>query len=255
MPQSSLRKSKSNIPALNIIQSLKFLNSSDKHFAQSIKNIFGFYPGNIHLYKLAFKHRSVAELVNGTRVNNERLEYLGDAVLGSIIADFLFKKFPLKDEGFLTEMRSKIVRRTRLNKLASKLGLDKLIQSNADTKVMSHSIKGDAFEAFIGALYLDKGYSFTMKIIVERILNIHFDIDELENEESNFKSRLIEWTQKEKKSISFNVIDEVGEGFNKQYIVEVLIDGSPKARGVDFSIKKAEKSAAEKAWNILFPGE
>lgn len=255
MPQSSLRKSKSNISVLNIFQTLKILTSSDKHFAQSLKNIFGFYPDNIHLYKLAFKHRSVAELVNGTKVNNERLEYLGDAVLGSIIADFLFKRFPLKDEGFLTEMRSKIVCRTRLNKLAIKLGLDRLIQSNPETKVMSRSIKGDAFEAFIGALYLDKGYTFTMKVIVDRILNIHFDIDELENEESNFKSKLIEWTQKEKKSISFNVIDEVGEGFNKQYIVEVLINESSIAKGVDFSIKKAEKNAAEKAWNTLFPEE
>lgn len=240
---------------LNILNSIRSSSNPDKEFSQSIRNILGFYPGNRHLYKLAFRHRSVAETINGVKVNNERLEYLGDAILGAVVAEFLFKRFPLKDEGFLTEMRSKIVCRNRLNKLAIKLGFDKLIKSTPETKVMSKSIRGDAFEALMGALYLDKGYEFTRKVIIHRIINMHIDIDELENEETNYKSRLIEWTQKEKKTIDFKLIEEVGEGIHKQYLIEILIDDSPVCRGQDFSIKNAEKHAAEKAWNILFPPE
>ncbi len=240
---------------LKILNPIRSLINSEKEFSQAIKNILGFYPGNRHLYKLAFRHRSVAETINGIKVNNERLEYLGDAVLGAVIADYLFKKFPLKDEGFLTEMRSKIVCRNRLNKLAMKLGFDKLIQSTPETKVMSKSIRGDAFEALIGALYLDKGFEFAKKVIIHRIINMHIDIDELEKEETNYKSKLIEWTQKEKKTIDFNLIDEVGEGSHKQYVIEIVVDESSICKGQDFSIKNAEKHAAEKAWNILFPPE
>jgi len=240
---------------LTLLRSLGIKSTSDRQYSQAIKNIFGFYPSNLNLYKLAFRHRSVAAGNQGLKINNERLEYLGDAVLSSIIADYLFKKFPRQDEGFLTETRSKIVCRSRLNKLATKLGLDKLIQANFDPKTISKSIRGDAFEAFIGALYLDKGYSFTRKVIIQRIINVHLDIDELVHEESNYKSKLIEWTQKEKKSIAFNVVDEIGEGFSKQYVVEVIIDGKHYAHGRDFAIKNAEQNASEKTWNQIFPPE
>jgi len=240
---------------LALLQSLGLKSTSDRQISQAIKNIFGFHPSNLNLYKLAFRHRSVASGNHGLKLNNERLEYLGDAVLSSIIADYLFKKFPREDEGFLTETRSKIVCRSRLNKLATKLGLDKLIQANFDPKTVSKSIRGDAFEAFIGALYLDKGYSFTKKVIVRRIISVHLDIDELVREESNYKSKLIEWTQKQKKSITFNVLDEIGEGFSKQYIVEVVIEGKQIAEGRDFAIKNAEQNASEKAWNQIFPPE
>jgi len=238
---------------LNLRKYFRIFFSSDRAFSQAIFNLLGFCPGNIHLYKLAFRHRSLTETMNGVRINNERLEYLGDALLSAIVADYLFKRFPLKDEGFLTEMRSKIVCRNRLNKLAVKLGIDKLIQSSPETKVLSKSMRGDAFEALIGALYLDKGFEFTKKVVVNRIISMHLDIDELENEETNYKSRLIEWSQKEKKNVDFKVIDETGEGFNKQYIVEVFIDEAPVSKGQDYSIKNAEKQAAERAWNILFP--
>ncbi len=237
---------------MSLFNPIRVNRASDKEIAKAIKNIFGFAPNNVHLFKLAFRHRSVAETIHGIRVNNERLEYLGDAVLGLVIADFLFKKFPLKDEGFLTEMRSKIVCRSRLNKLAMKLGLDQLIKSSPETKVLGKSVRGDAFEAFLGALYLDKGYSFTKKIVINRIIHVHFDIDELEKEETNYKSKLIEQTQKEKKEATFKVVGEIGEGFKKQYVVEVFIDGERVARGQDFSIKNAEKNAAEKAWNAFF---
>ena len=136
--------------------------SGDKELYTAIRNIFGYYPGNISLYKLAFRHKSVAvELSNGSRVSNERLEYLGDAILGAIVAEHLFKLFPYKDEGFLTEMRSKIVSRVQLNKLSQKLGIDNLIQVNTESGNVYRSMKGDAFEAFVGALYMDKGYDFS----------------------------------------------------------------------------------------------
>lgn len=212
-----------------------------------IKNIFGFFPGNIFLYKLALRHRSVAKEINkGVKVSNERLEYLGDAVLGTIVADYMFKMFPLKDEGFLTEMRSKIVKRSQLNSLAQKLGIDKLIQSSTENRGQCKSMNGDAFEAFIGAMYLDKGYSFTKKIVINRIINVHLDIDALEKQDLNFKSRLIEWSQKEKKQVEYKVVEEVSKGFKKQYVVQVLIDGKAYGKAQDHSIKGAEQRASEK---------
>jgi ribonuclease-3 len=195
----------------------------------------------------------VAVETNGHKVSNERLEYLGDAVLSSVVADYLFKKFPYKDEGFLTEMRSKIVSRDQLNKLSRKLGLDEFIQSNQDSRNVFRSMNGDAFEAFIGAMYLDRGYNFTHRVIVNRIIKVHFDVEELVNTEANFKSKLIEWSQKEHRNLSFNVVTEVGTGNSRQYLVEITVDGNVCASGQDFSIKGAEKIAAEKACNHLIP--
>ncbi len=214
--------------------------------------MFGYYPDNISLYRLAFRHKSVAkELSNGIKKSNERLEFLGDAVLDSVVADLLFKKFPYKDEGFLTEMRSKIVSRSQLNNLSHKLGLNKLINSSNDSKNICKSMNGDAFEAFIGALYLDKGYSFTRKIIINRIINVHLDIDELEIQIVNYKSKLVEWGQKEKKIVDFKVIEEIGEGYKKQFLVKIFVDGEVVESGQDFSIKGAEQIAAEKAFTKL----
>jgi len=233
---------------------VRYYLSSDRHLYNSIKNIFGFYPGNIFLYKLAFLHRSAgSEILQGVRLNNERLEFLGDAILDAITADYLFKTFPLKDEGFLTEMRSKIVSRAQLNKLSMKLGMEKLIQLDQNSSNQYRSMQGDAFEALIGAIYLDKGYDFTKKVLVERIIKHYYNIDELISQEVNFKSRMIEWAQKEKKRIAFQVLQETGSGFKKQYIVELLIDDNPLSQGQDFSIKGAEQLASEKAWVKLTP--
>ena len=226
--------------------------SPDKRLYQSIKNIFGYYPGNIHLYKLALRHRSATtEIVNGVRLNNERLEYLGDAILSAVIADFLFRSFPYENEGFLTEMRSKIVSRTALNKLSLKLGLQQLIRAGAESSTKAKSAGGDAFEAIVGALYLDKGYSFTKKILINRIVNIHFDIEQLIVSEISYKSKLNEWAQKEKQSVNFKVEEEIGEKHKKQYLVAVEINGEIISRSQDYSIKGAENLAAEKAWIIL----
>jgi len=227
--------------------------SSSRDLSRSLKNIFGFQPGNLHLYRLAFRHKSANKDVNGIKINNERLEYLGDAIIGSVIAEYLFKKFPYKGEGFLTEMRSKIVCRSNLDKLSRKLGIDKLIESSADTKYAAKSMRGDAFEAFIGALYLDKGYKFTYRVIIKRIVNIHIDIDALEHLDINYKSKLIEWSQKEKQEVEFRVISEKGEKNKHQYEVEVYVNDAPISRGIDYSIKGAEKIAAEKACKVLMP--
>lgn len=226
--------------------------SRDKELYLSIHNVFGFYPGNIFLYKLALRHKSASEAkINGLKLNNERLEYLGDAILSAVVADFLFRRFPYQKEGFLTEMRAKIVSRTSLNKLSKKLGLQKLIVSSTENTGSHRSAGGDAFEALVGALYIDKGYNFTRKILINRIINIHFDIDQLVDSEISYKSKIIEWSQKEKRDIEFMVVDEIGEKQEKNYVVEVTLDHKPLARGQDFSIKGAEKLAAEKAWSII----
>lgn len=185
------------------IRPIRFYLSHEKHFFEAIKNIFGFYPENIFLYKLAFRHKSQAEeLHNGIRVSNERLEFLGDAVLSNVVADYLFRMFPYKDEGFLTEMRSKIVSRAQLNKLSLRLGIDQLIIHTQEKNNVYRSIKGDAFEAIIGAMYLDKGYTFTRKVLINRVIKNNYDLNELMNTDVNFKSKLIEWAQREKNQLN-----------------------------------------------------
>jgi ribonuclease-3 len=230
------------------LRPLRFYLSNEKHFYEAIKNIFGFYPENIFLYKLAFRHKSQSEvLLNGIRVSNERLEFLGDTVLSTVVADHLFRMFPFKDEGFLTEMRSKIVSRAQLNKLSLRLGIDQLIIHTQEKNNVYRSIKGDAFEAIIGAIYLDKGFEFTRKVLINRVIKNNFDLNELIATDVNFKSKLIEWAQKEKKTLEFVVVQEVGAGYHKQYVVDVLINNEVVGTGRDYSIKGAEQNAAMKA--------
>ena len=229
----------------------KFAKGEEKELSDSIKNIFGFYPGNIFLYALAFRHKSVApELQAGVKNSNERLEYLGDAILSAAVADYLFKIFPYKDEGFLTKMRSKMVSRAQLNKVSVKLGIDALIQATEDKGSHPKSLNGDAFEALIGAIYLDKGYDFTRKVIIERIYKTSLDLDELEKKETNFKSRLIEWSQKEKIEIDFKHRQEM-KGKKGIHHIDLFVDGKSMAQAKDFSIKGAEQLAAEIACNII----
>ncbi|MCX6280599.1 MAG: ribonuclease III [Bacteroidetes bacterium] len=234
------------------LKSVRFVNHSDKHLRHAIKNIFGFRPGNIFLYRLAFTHKSASqETIKNLRVNNERLEFLGDAILDAVAADFLFRTFPAKDEGFLTEMRSKLVSRAQLNRLSQKMGIDNLILLENSSSGVFRSFKGDAFEALIGAIYLDKGFIFTRKIILKRIIGHYIDMDELVNQEVNFKSKVIEWAQKEKKLAGYNVVEEIGSGYKKQYVVELVVDGQALARGQDYSIKGAEQDASGKAWQKI----
>lgn len=236
--------------ALDIKGSIKAkFSKENKELIDTLKNIFGFYPGNIFLYQLAFRHKSVAdELHPGVKNSNERLEYLGDAILDAVVADYLFKIYPFKDEGFLTKMRSKMVSRSQLNSLSTKLGITNLIQATKDVRSQPKSLRGDAFEAFIGALYIDKGYDFTKKVIIERIIKLHLDIDELQNTESNFKSRLIEWAQKEKYIIEFRSFKQAEMGNKIMHKVDLYINDKLVSTASDRSIKAAEQRAAEIAF-------
>ena len=226
--------------------------ADDKALVKAIGNLFGLHPGNLHLYKLALCHRAApSRYFEGQNLNNERLEYLGDAVLGSIVAEYLYKRFPFKDEGFLTELRARIVSRHRLNLLARKMGIGDLLFPDQENPNKSKSILGDTFEAMIGAIYLDHGYDRARKVVIRRILEVHLDMDEIEHTETNFKSRLIEWSQKERREIEFHVINEVGEGYQKQYVVEVILDGKHYGMAQDFAIKGAEQRASELTIEML----
>lgn len=233
----------------------KLYFSPHRKYVRSLQNLLGFVPGNLRLYRMAFRHRSVAvEIKNGAKNSNERLEFLGDAVLGAVVAELLFKMYPYKDEGFLTEMRSKIVSRANLNQLAKRLGLDELIEF--DNKAFGHSNKqgsilGDTFEAMIGAIYMDKDYNFTRNFLLNRIIKPHVDIHTLEQTETNFKSKLIEWCQRHGKDITFEIIpNEEGEN-SKLFTIQVNVDGEICSVGRDYNKKNAEKLAAEKACDFL----
>ncbi len=215
----------------------------------SLKNILGFYPGNLSVYKLAFSHRSASpSVVNGMQLTNERLEYLGDAILGAIVADMLFRRFPFRDEGFLTEMRSRIVSREHLKNLALKIGLDKYVKTNSGPG-MYRSMYGDAFEALIGAIFVDKGYKTTEKFVVNRIFSLHIDLNEIEKSDTNFKSRIINWAQREKKNLVFETIEE--GTLSRLIKVRLMLDGVEIATGIDFVKKKAEQIAARIACEQL----
>jgi ribonuclease-3 len=221
---------------------VKKLSEQDKNLTRTLKSLLGFRPKNLDLYKLALSHASVS------KESNERLEYLGDAILGAIVADFLFKKFPFKDEGFLSEMRSRIVKRDSLNTLARKIALDKLvIYKNASRKMGFKSIYGNALEALIGAIFLDRKYKTAEKFILQQLIKPHIDINETISNNQNFKSILIEWAQKEAKEISFTIVNEDGTNHDKVFISEIVLDSKAISQGHGHSKKKAEQAAAEKA--------
>ena len=228
----------------------KLYLSPHRSYFKSLKNLLGFVPGNLSLYRMAFRHRSVAvQSRNGSKNSNERLEFLGDAILGSVIAEVLFKKYPYKEEGFLTEMRSKIVSRVNLNQLSRRLGLDELIE--LDSRMVNFPIKqgsllGDAFEALVGAVFMDKGYNFTREFLINRIIKPHVDIHQLELTETNFKSKLIEWCQRHGKDITFEVIENAQGENVKLFTIQINVDGEIFGIGIDYNKKNAEKLAAEK---------
>jgi ribonuclease-3 len=213
----------------------------------------GSKPFNLSLYKLAIKHAAAAEeTVNGIKISNERLEYLGDAILGAVVAEFLFIKYPFRDEGFLTETRSRMVNREALNQIAIKLGLSKIIEEEYRGKnVGTHkSIYGDALEAVVGAVYLDRGYEFCRRFILRRII-IHFDLDSIINTTTNFKSKVIEWAQKENSTVDFKTVSIDGSQRFKEFVVELLINNEPVATGKGATKKKAEQEASKNACEIL----
>jgi len=231
----------------NIVQRIKLFSSPRKEFYLFLREIIGFYPSNIKLYDLAFVHKSSPLFDSrGNPVNNERLEFLGDAILGAVIADFLYNRFPGEDEGFLTKNRSKLVNRTFLTKLAFDIGLNVFIDPNAARNVDKSHIYGDALEALIGAIYLDKDYQTAKFFITKKILSQFVDLNEIEQKDSNYKSQLIEWSQKNKKDIQFQTIEESPNDKTKppKFVSVVLLDDKELGTGTGPSKKEAQQNAA-----------
>lgn len=210
---------------------------------KELKNILGFTPGRIAIYKVALSHRS--NTVQSDE-NNERLEYLGDAILGAIIGDYLYKKYPFQPEGYLTEMRSKIVNRHSLNDIAIKMGLRHLtFYDKSSSHLKISGIFGNTLEALIGAIYLDKGYTRTRKFIIRRILHPFIDVESLEQEEMNHKNKLYSWANKNGHQLEFELQDEHLEGGRRLFTMITVIDGKKMGSGQAFSKKDAGQIAAE----------
>jgi len=230
----------------------KFFNytfSTDKVFVRELTKILGFIPRNVHLYKRAFTHKSLVKDAKDNRypTNNERLEFLGDAILDSVTAEYLFRKYPTQDEGFLTQMRSKMVNRKALNKIAAHMELDIFLRQLGATRI-SQTMMGNTFEAFVGAVYLDVGYARTKSFIINKMLRQYIDVHELENVNTNYKSQLLEYSQKNQKTISYNVLDHYRTKNNRErFKIAVLLDGKSLATAEDYSEKSAEQKASEKA--------
>jgi ribonuclease-3 len=227
-------------------------NEKDRRIVRYLKSIIGYTPRNYNLFKLATIHSSAAKANHqGIKESNERLEYLGDAILGSVVAEHLFKKFPFKDEGFLTEIRSRIVNRESLNGLGRKLGLENIIEVNRKVSSPHKSIYGDTLEAIIGAVYLDRGYSYCQKFILQKLLEPYYDLSEIVKANPNAKSTIIEWAQKEGKEVEFEIMDIQSHLNRKEFTVRVLIDGEPLSTGYGNTKKKAEQDAAQRSCNAL----
>ena len=212
--------------------------------------MLGFVPVNLSLFKLAFSHKSNPSDKAYAIQNNERLEYLGDAVLGTIVAEYLFKKYPNANEGFLTKMRSKIVKRKSLNKIGEKMELDLLLSEFNQTR-LSKSMLGNAVEALVGAVYLELGYHKTKRFVIRRILRNYVDVHELENYDDNYKSQLLEWCQKNGQTVSYKLVARYKFEKRDRFKVAVLVDGKKMAVADDFNKKSAEQTASEKAMHSL----
>ena len=226
---------------LKLLKGFTLKRSSEKELSKSLKNLLGFTPGNISLYKQAFLHSSKRETVN-----NERLEFLGDAVLGAVIAEYVFKLYPYKDEGFLTQLRSKVVNRQSLQQLAVKLGIDQYLKTGIrESEKGKSSAYGDAFEALIGAVYLDKGFPACKKFIIHRIIKVHVNLEELAVTDTDYKSQLQVYTQKNKLTLEYRLLSEVQKGKDKVYTVQVFINNEPFVVFEHYSKRSAEQRAAQ----------
>ncbi|MBY0434757.1 MAG: ribonuclease III [Cyclobacteriaceae bacterium] len=223
----------------------------EQKLTAAIRNITGFTPSNLALYKLAGGGTSRAKETNGFRESNERLEYLGDAVLGAAVADYLFKKYPFKDEGFLTEIRSRMVNRDSLNQLARKLGINHIVLFDQKNIQLQQVVLGNTLEAIIGAVYLDKGYLRCKKFVIDKLIQPHFDLEVVVQTNTNHKSRVIEWTQRQNKSVRFETIEVKKHKNQKEFAVQIFIDDEPQGTGYGYTKKKAEQDAAMKTCEKL----
>lgn len=232
-----------------LIDYIHYLLSSDKEFLRQLHHILGFYPHKLSVYREALMHRSVNYYrPNEKKKDNERLEYLGDAVIETVVSDILYHRFPNKKEGFLTSTRSKIVQRSSLNRIAKEIGLVELIQSTHINQTHNSFISGNAFEALIGAIYLDRGYAYCYQFFEKRLIGRHIDIDKVVKEDDNFKSKLIEWSQKTQYKIDFELIGENVVGTNSPtFRSRVCIEGLEFGTGFGYSKKESQQLAAKEA--------
>lgn len=224
--------------------------SDDKDFVAKLKSVLGFVPKNVNIFKLAFYHKSAIDNPTGFKQNNERLEYLGDSILNSIVAEYLFKKYPTANEGFLTKMRSKIVKRKSLNDLADKMGLDMLLNEYNNTHI-SQTMMGNAFEAMVGAIYLEKDYNGTCEWLVNKVLRQYINFEKLEKKDDNYKSKLLEWCQKKGKEVDFRMLQKYRFDKRDRFKVGVFVDGSEISTAEDFNKKSAEQIASNRAVSKL----
>ena len=234
----------------NIIDRIKLPFRKEKELYLSLYQILGFFPKDINYYKLALMHKSIMRREKGKPINNERLEFLGDAILGAVVGDIVYHHFEGKREGFLTNTRSKIVQRETLNKLANELGLTSLIMSSGHSNSHNSYVAGNAFEAMVGAIYLEKGYNACMKFMKKRILGQLVNIDKVAYKEVNFKSKLIEWSQKNRVEVDFKLLeqkkDENGSPF---FLCQVMIEGIEGCKGRGYSKKESAGNGAERRFH------
>jgi ribonuclease III len=220
-------------------------SEEDKALQKALKNILGYKPRYLPFYISAITHRSQSDLVS---TNNERLEFLGDAFIGSIVGEYLFKKYPTRHEGYLTEMRSKIVSRVSLNEIALRMGLQKIVRFNKNDKMLRRShIFGNALEALVGAIYLDVGFDKTRKFILKQVLATFIDMEELETTEYNFKNKLYTWAQRGGRHIEFVTISEKLEAGRKVFTVGIEVDGEMFMTATGYTKKEAGQMASQKA--------
>jgi ribonuclease-3 len=224
-----------------------------REFSSRLKKILGFKPGNLLLYEISFIHMSATfTMPDGKKVNNERLEFLGDAVLDAILSDYLFEKFPDASEGFMTKIRSRIVNRDILNQLAISMGIHDILISNISSVQPTKNLYGDALEALIGSVFLDKGFRKTKKLFIKNVLNKYLDIDVIINTDTDYKSLVFEWVQKHKSSLIFTYNEEYD--FNRKksvFSTTLIIDRVEMGEGHGSSKKEAEQEAASQAWKRL----
>ncbi len=220
-------------------------SSANKQLLLQLEHLLGFTPGNIAYYQLAFMHRSRPEEATES---NERLEFLGDAILGAIVAEYLFKKYPYQPEGYLTELRSRIVRRETMNNVALRMGLNKLVQYNQNDRSLSRShIFGNALEALIGAVYLDQGFAKTRKFILNQLIKAYIDLDVMESTDTNYKNQLLSWAQRNNHVLTFETMGESMDATRKLFTVGVVLNGTLLAEGTGFNKKEAGQVAAKNA--------
>ena len=237
----------------NVIDRIRLFFRKEKELYLSLYEIIGFYPHNIELYKTALLHKSVARRnEKGKPVNNERLEFLGDAILDAVVGDIVFQHFPGKREGFLTNTRSKLVQRETLNKLAQEMGISQLILSNGRNSSHNNYMGGNAFEALVGAIYLDRGYDACMQFMKKRILAQMINIDKVAYKEVNFKSKLIEWSQKNRVNMEFKSLGEKKDkNGNPYFTYQVVIEGVEGCVGSGFSKKESQQQASKQTLDRL----